>query len=95
MVSETVNIPVIAHGGARDKINMKNAILDCSVDALSLSSTLHYNFIKHRTLTYEKYESEGNIEFLKKRNSFKIFGDDNIHSVKKYLSANQINVRRF
>ena len=37
--------------------------------------------------------SEGNIDFLKKKNSFKEFGNENIKSIKNFLNKNNINIR--
>ena len=40
-----------------------------------------------------EFVDEGNIEFLKKNNSFKMFGNDDLKSIRKKLNKNHIKLR--
>ena len=48
-VSEKLNIPLIAHGGARNKEHLENAVIS-GANALALASMLHYNTILNRII---------------------------------------------
>ena len=59
-----------------------------------MASILHYSAIKELNQRSEnQFAVEGNIDFLKKKNSFKDFGSENIPNIKKFLKKNNINVR--
>jgi len=63
-VSEKVGIPVIAHGGASDLVNIVKAIEKGKADAIALSSVLHYSTINLIQNEKTNFEEEGNISFL-------------------------------
>jgi cyclase len=63
-VSEEINIPVIAHGGASDPVNIVKAITDGKANAIALSSILHYSAINVIQNEKANFEEEGNISFL-------------------------------
>lgn len=69
-VSESVPIPVIAHGGAGKLDDVADAFLRANADAVCVASLLHYHYVK--TIPYEQaaFKSEGNIEFLQKSATF-------------------------
>ena len=64
LVSNQVNIPVIAHGGAGKAMDVKDAIYAGS-DAVAVASILHYDVVKNAKLPSEIDSKEGNTEFLK------------------------------
>jgi cyclase len=63
-ISNSVSIPVIAHGGASNTDNIVNAILDGHADAVAVSSILHYGLMQTFSKSNSDYSSEGNISFL-------------------------------
>jgi cyclase len=91
-VSESVSIPVIAHGGASSSENIKEVISNGKADAVAISSILHYNYIQN----YKNllgYEEEGNIDFLKSGKLFNKIDSTDLFEIKKYLTLNRINCR--
>lgn len=92
MISETVTIPVIAHGGASNEINIVNVIKDGMVDAVALSSILHYNVYTDLVLLF-KADNEGNIDFLKSKKTFSKITPTTINSIKNTLMNNSVTVR--
>ena len=82
-----MNIPLIAHGGARNIEHLENAVIS-GANALALASMLHYNTIlnPNNQNLINNNKLEGNFEFLKKRFSYKSFGEENINMIKNFLS---------
>ena len=66
MISNNVEIPVIAHGGASNVSHIIEAINSSRADAVSIASMLHYPSINRKGFSEENFDDEGNIEFLKK-----------------------------
>ena len=95
MLSDAVEIPVIAHGGAGNLDHIFEAIIDGRADAISISSLLHYSMIKeHENKIENKISlSEGNSEFIKNKKTFKNFQNHSIRKIKDYLLKKEINVR--
>jgi imidazole glycerol-phosphate synthase subunit HisF len=93
MVSATVTIPVIAHGGASCKSHIADVIEEGRADAVALASILHYSAISRRGNLTGRYQEEGNVEFLKNNKSHKMFGKENLAEVKNWLSENGITLR--
>ena len=67
LVTDTVSIPVIAHGGAGKCKHIIEPINKSRADAIAISSLLHYSLIRKKTSLNEKYSNEGNTEFLDKK----------------------------
>ena len=90
-----VSVPVIAHGGAGNQFHVKKLFKKTNCDGVAISSLFHYgclNFLKKK-MKIDPY-SEGNKEFiLSKKKSFKSFKEENIKTLKKYLSKYKIKVR--
>lgn len=63
-VSEAVSIPVIAHGGASNPENVKQAIINGKADAVAIASILHYSVMQSFGNISSDYKVEGNISFL-------------------------------
>ncbi len=92
IISDNVSIPVIAHGGAGNKDDVINVIKKGKADAVVISSLLHYNALKQIKFNSSD-ETEGNVEFISKKKTFKKFGAMSVVSLKKYLKKNKILVR--
>lgn len=89
-----LNIPVIAHGGASNIKHIYEVFKTTNIDAVSIASILHYSAIKQLVERADSnFLEEGNIDFLKRKISFKSFGNEDIISIKNFLKENQINVR--
>ncbi len=91
-VSEAVNIPVIAHGGASDPENFKNAITLGAADALAIASILHYGIAEKLNIDKES-KGEGNNSFLKSGKTFGMFNTSDLQKIKYHLSNNNISCR--
>lgn len=93
MVSTSVGIPVIAHGGMGKMEDAVLAIQDAKADALAISSVLHYGFIEeYRNLDISK--KEGNIQFLKSGNKYSKIKNLTLSEIKDYLQNNNIDCRK-
>ena len=93
MVSPAVSIPVIAHGGASNIIHITETIRSAGADAVAIASMLHYATLNRNGTLLGKFEDEGNIEFLKKNSSYKMFGTENLSEVKSRLADQKIPLR--
>lgn len=91
-ISDIVSIPVIAHGGAGKKEDVKNLFKETQVDAVAISSIFHYNYIKIFD-EINTHDSEGNIDFLRKKRTFLSFDTLCIKDLKKYLRESGIECR--
>ena len=87
-IRKKVDVQLVAHGGAGSKENILNIFKECDVDAVSIASLFHYNYLKPTK------ESE-----LKGSNYFIHFLDENekigtsILELKKFLKSSGVNVR--
>ena len=93
MVSGAVTIPVIAHGGASNVSHIVETISSAGADAVAIASMLHYAALNRNDSLTNKYEDEGNIEFLKQNSSYNVFGIENLVEVKKQLIDHNIPLR--
>ncbi|MBP98387.1 imidazole glycerol phosphate synthase subunit HisF [Candidatus Poribacteria bacterium] len=93
LVSSAVTIPVIAHGGAGSIADIVNAVQLAGADAVAIASMLHYGLINKNRNTSNQFQDEGNIEFLTNKNTFKMFGSDNLSSIKKQIAHYNVLVR--
>ena len=91
-ISDSVSIPIIAHGGACSEENIKSAIINGKVDSIALSSIIHYGYIKN-VLRDDNHEGEGNFDFLKSGRDFSKIKVNTINNIKKYLNSRNISVR--
>lgn len=58
LMSKAINIPIIASGGAGDKVHFKEALHDANADAALAASLFHYNELSVQELK-EYLQSEG------------------------------------
>jgi len=93
MVSDSVTIPVIAHGGAANDSHIFDSIKDSGADAVAIASMLHYAALNKNGDLVGNFKKEGNTEFLKKKSSFKMFGKENISEIKNNLINKNIPLR--
>ncbi|MBM79156.1 MAG: imidazole glycerol phosphate synthase subunit HisF [Planctomycetaceae bacterium] len=93
LVSDVATIPIVAHGGAGTISHIVDSIQLTGVDAVALASILHYTAINQDTISQKQFKDEGNIEFIKKRHSFKMFGTENIKMIKNQLTDSKIPIR--
>jgi cyclase len=91
-VAESVQIPVIACGGAGTAEHVSDAIVKGKADAVSMASILHYNFIRHNN-SKEDFSTEGNIEYLQSGRGFSKIQGATIQEIKKYLIKKGIECR--
>jgi len=97
MVSCAVSIPVIACGGAGKLQDLRDVIVEGKADAVSISSMLHYDFIKNYNINVDKeaFKEEGNIEYLKSHREFSKIKTTNLIEIKSYLHKEDIECRNF
>ena len=86
-IRESVNVPLIAHGGASDFENIKDAL--SYVDAIAIASAFHYGSYKDFN-NEESQRKEGNFSFLDSKNIFNKVRTFSIKELKEYLNDNNI-----
>jgi cyclase len=91
-ISNIVNIPVIAHGGASTMCNIKDAIQIGNASALAIASIFHYDSMKKLVHTNSDI-SEGNTSFKNSGKTFSIIEPSTISDVKNLLKENKIPCR--
>ena len=89
-IRESVNVPLIAHGGASDFENIKDAL--GYVDAIAIASAFHYGSYKNLN-NEESQRKEGNFSFLDSKNIFNKVRTFSIRELKEYLNDNNISHR--
>jgi cyclase len=90
-IASLVSMPVIAHGGAGKTEHVDRLFKETNVDAVALSSLLHYHFIK--TNESNNSEAEGNTEFLKQKRNFHTFEPSSLIDLKLYLDNSGVACR--
>jgi cyclase len=90
-ISENVSIPIIAHGGAGNFMDIYNVIKSTSISGVSISGLFHYAFVRHSKSIIKR--SIGNYEFLNSIKKYKKKPENLILKLKKFLSEKKINVR--
>ena len=89
-VKSSTTIPVVAHGGASDFNNLKEAAK--YADAFAIASALHYDSYEKIRGQF-KQETEGNTSFLKSNKTFKKVKTFSISALKNYMADNNIKHR--
>jgi len=91
-IAESVDVPVIACGGAGQREDVAQVILEAKADAVCVASILHYD--AYPFLQGEgDFSSEGNREFLKRRSRFSKIEGTTLVWLKEFLSEQGIPVR--
>lgn len=91
-IAESVQIPVIACGGAGKISHVYDVIAEGKADAVSLSSMLHYNVVRRHDFE-DDFSSEGNIDFLKKKAGLSRVQDATLAEITNYLDRHGIKCR--
>ena len=91
-ISNVVNIPVIAHGGASTMSNIIDAVQTGNASALAIASIFHYASMK-KLLHTDSDNTEGNNSFKNSGKNFSIIEPCNISDVKKLFKDNNIPCR--
>ena len=92
-ISQLVNIPVIAYGGAGKLEHIYNVINEAWVDAVGVASILHYGFVRDNDMLEHDYSDEGNVEYLKSKRGFSKIQPVSIFDIKLFLNEKSINCR--
>lgn len=92
-VADKLSIPLIVHGGAGKKEDIHDAVSVPGVDAVAISSILHYDCIKNISNDLDESRTEGNIDFLLSGRNFQKINPTDLRDIKKYLFEKNINCR--
>lgn len=93
-ISESVSIPVIAHGGAGKLNDFVDVINNGGADAVAVASMVHYGALSNQNFQTLSNTNEGNIEFLNSgKTSFGKIETTEIVKIKKNLLEHKINCR--
>ena len=92
MISESVNCPVIAHGGARTASDIKDVMVNKEASAVAIGSMLHYGALNLISNSEVKKHS-GNTEFLKKNSGHSRFLETSVQTIKQNLLSMGVNCR--
>lgn len=93
LITDAVDIPVIAHGGCKSPKDVSNIFNQSNVDGVAIASVLHYGHIKSQTLI-EDYHIEGNTNFLRSGVAFSKIQPCSIEDIKSDIQSNNIPVRK-
>jgi cyclase len=91
-VSDMVNIPVIAHGGAGSPEHINSVINDGGADAVAVASILHYGLASNPDKRFIT-DLEGNTEFLNSGKSFNKINPSSLNEIKSAMAKSQIPTR--
>jgi cyclase len=91
-ISDSVKIPVIAHGGPGKLEHFKEVIEDGHADAVCAASMLHYNYAA-KNKSVNEFSAEGNVTFINSGKTFGKIDKVEIQDIKKYLNENGIDCR--
>lgn len=92
-ISNATDVPVIAHGGCGNVTDMIKLIENTNINAIAISSMLHYNLLNLQNNLSDNYTSEGNTTFLSSGKSFSKINPISIKEIKTHLHENSIPVR--
>lgn len=90
-ISSSLNIPVIAHGGAGRALDIEKAA-QAGASAVAVASILHYDVVA-KSVSTQSLKSEGNTQFLSSKQTFKKITPTDIQSIKRHLKEHQIECR--
>jgi len=91
-VLEVANMSVIANGGAGKVKHVEDLITKTESSGAIIASILHYGIAQELYKEGDGF-SEGNIEFIKKMGTSKLFENTTIPQLKKHLSNSSQNIR--
>lgn len=91
IVKKNSNVPVIAHGGAGKIDDIIEVFKKTDVDAVSIATILHYNYLN---LDNQSNQNSGNYSFINKITKSKDSIAQTINQIKSELEANDIKIRK-
>ncbi|WP_397600380.1 imidazole glycerol phosphate synthase subunit HisF [Silvanigrella sp.] len=94
ILSKSLSIPVIAHGGAGCKQHIYDCFFEGKADAIAIASLIHY---ESASKLFSKYTttSEGNIEYLKSNAIPQFITPASIPIIKEFLLNKSIQCRPY
>ena len=91
IIKKNSNVPVIAHGGAGKIDDIIEVFKKTDVDAVSIATILHYNYLN---LDNQSNQNSGNYSFINKITKSKDSIAQTINQIKSELEANDIKIRK-
>jgi cyclase len=91
-ISDSVSLPVIAHGGIGSMSDVEELLELGLVDSVAIGSALHYEAFKNFSLDLNN-RKEGNIDFLLGGRSSSFFKGFDLKDLKKHLHSKSIYCR--
>ncbi len=92
-IAVAVPIPVIAAGGAGQLSHIREVIREGSADAVCVASLLHYHYLTRNEYNESDFQSEGNIEHLRRTGSFTRIEGVTLPAIKEHLMARGVDCR--
>ena len=101
-IKKKIKIPVVVHGGCKGPNDVYESLKKCDFQGIAIASLFHYHLIKKfkkellKDFKKQKNISEGNIEYLARKNSVYSYLYKNTFSVKDFkneLKRRKIDIR--
>ena len=92
-IATSVNIPVIACGGAGKLSDILDVVSKGNADAVGMASILHYEALKNFDIVKDEYASEGNTEYISTGKGFSLVEPASLKEIKRYLNDQNIQIR--
>ena len=92
-IAKSVDIPVIACGGAGQVGDVYDVVAEGKADAVCLASVLHYNFVNNHDSSGDEFAGEGNTEYLKTKRGFSNILDASLPEIKHFLTSRGVSCR--
>ncbi len=93
-VAQAVSIPVVAVGGAGSTEDVLEVLSIEGISAVGIASVLHYHHVRTHATEVSSQRTEGNMEFLKSKQTFSKIQPHSLSEIKEYLQAHEVLVRR-
>jgi cyclase len=93
-VCNSVTIPIVAHGGIGSPKHVLDVASQLPVSGIAIASMFHYYTITISN-NLDRFEEEGNIEFLKSNRIISSIEISTIKEIKKLLINNNIQIRQY
>lgn len=91
LVSSSLSIPVIAHGGPGNVEHVSAAITEGGAHAVAVASLVHYDMVMKTE--FQKQSDEGNTEFLKSGKGFSKIEPCSLMDIKNNFKKSGLNTR--
>jgi len=93
LISPSVSIPVIACGGCGCPGDVKEAVVEAKADAVAIASVLHYGYLNNGSVIDNRFEEEGNMDYLKSGINFSKIKPSDLEGIKSYIHKEGISCR--